>query len=398
MDASISKTVLGVFVAAVVLLGAQLASAMSMEETCGNANDSMAAFSQGRWLSWSQDTLYQEGLDTVLIDAQRKQLTEMAEPFMRLDVLNPPQGVEARPHRIIGARQSMGEPMAGSELMVQIFHPTYKQAGTASASIRLSVNKLSPVFYGIGGGEIKDEMGPMFPEPIRVGELGGAPVYWSERPRDCIVVYKAHERPLWKPVSQERYLLAQIQLLEHKIEDARSEFLAARRSQGTRSDNSLDMAQQEELIKQIRASNPQAAEKMEKQFAEMRRMKQKKLSDLQSGADSDFDRMGKPLYAEIDKFKAELSAMTPAERAAQAYLGGISGSKVTLLSRPDDSGARPLIAPAKDYFSEQPHQSNIQLLLIEFRSAADHPPETTINVRLRKELDWRQFWQFVSKQ
>ncbi len=397
MCGSTSKSVFAVIVAGIFLLGGQWASAMSMEEACGNASGSTAAYSQGRWLPWSPDTLDQEGLDTALIDTQRKQLTDMAEPFMRLDVLNPPRGVEARPHRVIGARQSMGEPMAGAELMIQIFHPTYKQAGTASASIRLSVNILSPLFYGIGGGEIKDDMGPMFLEPIHVGELGGAPVYWSGRPRDCIVVYKAHKRPLWKPVSQERYLLALIQLLEHKIEDARSEFMAARRSQKARSDNSLDMAQQEELIKQIRASNPQAAKKTEQQFAEMRRMKQKKLSELQGGVDSDFDRMGKPLYAEIDKFKAELNAMTPADRAAQAYLGGISGSKVTLLSRPDDLGARPLIAPAKDYFSGQPYQSNIQLLMIEFKSSADHSPETTINARLRKELDWRQFWKFAGK-
>lgn len=82
--------------------------------------------------------------------------------------------------------------------------------GSASGSIGLSVNILSPLFYGIGGGEIKDGMGPMFLEPIHVGELGGAPVYWSGRPRDCIVVYKAHKRPLWKPVSQERYLLAKL--------------------------------------------------------------------------------------------------------------------------------------------------------------------------------------------
>ncbi|MCJ7499103.1 hypothetical protein MUP29_02510 [bacterium] len=398
MDASISKTVFGVFVAAAVLLGGQLAAAMSMEEACGDASGSMAPYSQGRWLPWSPDTLYQEGLDTALIDAQRKQLTEMAEPFMRLDALNPPRGVEARPHRVIGARQSMGEPMAGSELMIQIFHPTYKQAGTASASIKLSVNKLSPLFYGIGGGEIKDEMGAMFLKPIYVGELGGAPVYWSGRPRDCIVVYKAHERPLWKPVSQERYLLAQIQLMEHKIEDARSDFMAGRNAKAAKSNGSMDMAQQEELIRQMQAINPEAAKDMEKQFAAMRAKMKKESPGIQSEADREFDRMGKPLYTEIDKFKAELNAMTPTDRAAQGYLGGTSGSKVTLLSRPDDSGARPIIAPATDYFSKQPHQSNIQLLMIEFKSAADHPPETIINVRLRKELNWRQFWQFVGKQ
>ena len=395
----VGRLILSALALVVVICGpVSFASAVSMEEACGDTNSNMTAYSQGRWLPWSADNLDQEGLDTTLIDSQHKLLTELAEPFMRLSVLNPPQGVEARPHRRIGIKSSMGEPVPGAELMIQIFHPTYEQAGEATAGIKVFVNNLFPLFFGIGGGEIKDDMGSMFLEPIRVGELGDADVYWSERPRDCMVVFKAHQKSLWKPVSQERYLLSQIQLMEHKIEDARSDFIAGRNAKAAKSNGSMDMAQQEELIRQMQAINPEAAKDMEKQFAAMRQMVKKESPGFQSEADREFDRMGESLFPEIGKFKAELAAMTPAQRKAPAYLAGIHGSKSTLLSRPDDLGARPLVAPAADYFSKQTQQSNVQLLVIEFNSSADHPPETAINTRLRKELNWRQFWQFVGKQ
>ena len=383
----------------VVLCGvASVARAMSMEEACGHADDSLAAYSQGRWLPWPEDTLDQEGLDAALIDSQRTLLTELAGPFMRLDALNPPRGVEARPHRIVGTRQSMGEPAAGATLMIQIFHPTVAQAEEASAGANVFVNRIFPLFYGIGGGEIKDDEGPMFPELIRVGELGGADVYWSGRARDCLVVFKAHSGLLWKPVSQERYLRAQIQSLEQKAGDARRKFLAARREQAAKPDDSLDMAQQEALIRQLRATDPAAAQEMEKQFSDMRRMMKKESPGFQSEADREFNRMGESLFPEIGKFKAELAAMTPAQRKAPAYLGGLHGSRTTLLSRSDDPGARPLVAPAVDYFAGKTNPSDVQLLVIEFHSSADHPPETALITRLRKELDWRQFRQFVGKQ
>lgn len=371
--------------------------AMSMEEACGNASESMAGISQGRWLPWSDDHLDQSGLDASVVTAQHKLLTQLAQPFKLLDVLKPPFGVEVRPHRNIGQRLQMGEPVVGAKLLIQIFHPTYKEAGESSAGVKLFVNNLFPLFYGIGGGGIKDDAGPMFFKPVHVGKLGGANVYWSGRPRDCLVVYRAHQKPLWKPVSRERYLRAQIQTLEGNIEDARRKFMAEQQAQAAKLNNSQDMAQQEELLRQMQAINPEAAKQMEEQLALSRQMMQQQLPKLQNEVEVQFERMSKMLEPEINKFRAELASMTPAERASPAYLAGVHGSKATLLSQPDDVGARQLVAPATDYFTVDDNYSSAQLLVIEFSSSASHPPETIINTRLRKELDWQQFWHFVGK-
>ena len=395
-EVNVGRLIISVLVlVGVICSSIPFASAMSMEEACGNTDDNLASFSKGRWLPWTDDHLDQEGLDAALVDGQRKLLTELSEPFMSLKVLNPPPGVEAMPHRSIGEKQEMGEPVAGARFIIRIFHPTYEEAGESSAKVEVFVNNLLPLFYGIGGGEIKDDGGSMFLEPSRVGELGGAAVYWSGRPRDCIAVFKANERPLWLPVSQERYLRAQIKAVEDRVEYARSEYMAARHERARMADSMPDMAQQEELIRQMKAINPDAAIDMEKQLAAMREMMEQKLPEMQKEADRNADSMGDLLEPELNKFRAELSAMTPAQRAAPAYLGGLSGSKTTLLSHPDDRGARALVAPQLDYFAAASDPAKPQLLIIEFSSGASHAPEAAIITRLRKELDWRQFWRFV---
>ena len=382
----------------IMAMGCSLAvQAKSLDEACGNAAESLTKFEAGKWLPWTDDNIAQERLDVGFLAEQQKLLTALAEPFMRLKVLTPPAGVEARPHRTLGQKQYMGEPMAAAMLMIQLFHPTYQQAGESSAGVKLYVNHLPPLFYGIGGGEIKDEAGPMFMEPIHVGQLGGADVFWSGRPRDCLVVFKAHQKPLWRPVSQERYLRAQIQAVEGKMNEERKKYEAEKQAQLAKANNPETLAQQEELIRQMQAINPEAAKEMQRQLAATNAMMQQQMPEIQNQADRGFDRMQKQLEPEINKFKNELAAMTPAERAAPAYLGGVNASKATLLSRPDDMGARALVAPATDYFNKAMAPADAQLLIIEIASTADHAPETVILTRLREELDWKQFWQFVGK-
>lgn len=120
--------------------------AMSMEEACGNATESLMGVSQGRWLPWTNDHIEQAEVDTAVINVQQKLLTELAEPFMQLNVLKPPAGVEARPHRVLAQRLQMGEPVAGAQLVIQLFHPTYKEAGESTAGVKLFVNNLLPLF------------------------------------------------------------------------------------------------------------------------------------------------------------------------------------------------------------------------------------------------------------
>ncbi len=135
-------------------------------------------------------------------------LTEFAAPFRRARVLDPLPGVEVRPHRVIWGPgpPELGPPLLRSELRLQVFHPTVEKAGEASASIRVVLNSLWPLTYGSGQPLTEDDEGPIFIEPRLMGEIVGAPLLYTGELDYCVVVFKAYDRPLWKPVSRGRYL------------------------------------------------------------------------------------------------------------------------------------------------------------------------------------------------
>jgi len=384
---------LTIAVPSVSLAGSNPAYPQNMDEACGNAADSVVSEPKGRWLPWSEDYFDQEQMSPGFIRKEHDILTDLAQPFMHLPILSPPPGVEVRPSRSMGYHAYLKEPMPGAELMIQIFHPTYKQAGEASADVKAYINNLSVVFPLNGAGGFKDEQGSIYLEPIQVGKLAGAPVYWLEKPRSCMVVFKAHDRPLWKPVSRERYLLLRIHEMEKGMSDARKDYEEGKKEQ-TAGQGGMSEEQQKALIEQIRQTDPKAARDMEKQFAQMRKMIAEQMPGLRKQADADFAKTTNPV---LQKFKNELAAMTPAERASAAYISGLHHSEISGLGAADAMGSRALVAPADDYFSSPSDLAKAQLLAIQFSSVANHSPETVIITRLRKDMNWQQFWRFVGR-
>jgi len=387
---------LSIVASSVSLAGGNPALPQNMDEACGNAVDSVASEPTGRWLPWSDDHFDKEEMSPGVIRQEHDILTALAQPFMHLPILSSPPGVEVRAQRSMGYHAYLKEPMPGAELFIQIFHPTYEEAGEASADVKAYMNNLSVVFPQDGAGGSKDDKGPIYLEPIQVGKLAGAPVYWLEKPRSCMVVFKAHDRPLWKPVSRERYLLLRIHELEKSMDETRKDYEAGKKEQAA-NQGGMTEEQQKALIAQIRQTDPKAARDMEKQFAQMRKMMAEQMPRLRKQADADFAEMGDKMNPVIQKLKDELAAMSPVERASAAYIGGLQHSEVSLLSAADAMGSRALVAPADDYFSTSGDLAKAQLLAIQFSSAANHAPETVMITRLRKDMDWQQFWRFVGK-
>jgi len=378
------------------LAGGNLALPQNMDEACGNTADSVASEPTGRWLPWSEDNFAQEQMSPEFIRKEHDILTALAQPFRHLPILSSPPGVEVRAQRSMGYHAHLKEPMPGAELFIQIFHPTYKEAGEASADVKAYINNLSVVFPLNGAGGTKDEKGMIYLEPVQVGKLAGAPVYWLEKPRSCMVVFKAHDKPLWKPVSRERYLLQRIHELEKSMGDTRKDYEQGKKEQAV-NQRGMTEEQQKALIEQIRQTDPKAAKDMEKQFAQMRKMMAEQMPEMRKQADADLAKMGEKTNPIIQKLKDELAAMSPAQRASAAYLSGLGHSEVSGLGAADAMGSRALVAPAEDYFSNSGDLAKAQLLAIQFSSAANHSPETVILTRLRKDMDWQQFWHFVGK-
>jgi len=112
------------------------------------------------------------------------------------------------------------------------------------------------------------------------------------------------------------------------MDETRKDYEAGKKEQAA-NQGGMTEAQQKALIDQIRQTDPKAAKDMEKQFAQMRKMMAEQMPRLRKQADTDFAGMGDKINLVIQKFKDELAAMSPAERASAAYIGGLQHSEVS---------------------------------------------------------------------
>ena len=74
--------------------------AQTLAERCGEVPTDAPLQTPGRWLPWSEDSFAGREPMTEYGPILHR-LSEFAEPFRRASVLDPPPGVEVRPHRVI---------------------------------------------------------------------------------------------------------------------------------------------------------------------------------------------------------------------------------------------------------------------------------------------------------
>jgi hypothetical protein len=366
--------------------------AQTLAERCGEVATDAPPQVEGRWLAWSQDGFGGREPRAEYAPILHR-LREFAEPFQRASTLDPPPGVEVRPHRVIWGEgpPELGPPFPRSALLIQLFHPTLEQAGEASASIEVMLNTLFPLFYGVAQPIAEDAAGPIFVAPEQVGDLAGAPVFWSGRPRDCLVVFKAHDRPLWTPVSRGRFLEALARDLRHQLAEADSVFREGR-VEAESGDADREM---QEAIRQLRQIDPEAAAELERQVEAMKREMERRKPALEEEMDDAASALGAGVLDQVAKLEAELASMSPGERASPAYVAGVDASPISLLSSQGAEGARALVEANVAYLDADTPPEEVQLLVVELGSSASHAPEETIIAQLRMDVDWTAFWDWV---
>jgi len=362
-------------------------ASQTLPEACGAVPGTPAPESAGRWLDWTEDNLdWPEPLPGFepLLD----RLTELALPFRKAPVLNPPRGVEVRPHRTIPGPgpAELGPPLPRATLVLQVFHPTVAEAGEASATLRVHVNSLFPLTYGVARPMAEDAAGVMFIEPVLLGRVGDGPVYWAGPAKDCLVVFKAAGRPLWSAVSRGRYLGAIIANLERSFAEADSAFMAA-----PGSDADVD-AEMKEAVRRMREVDPAAAAELELQVAEMKRTMATARAELEGG---ETRVVSSDLRSKVEELRSELEALGAVGRSSPAWIGGVQASRTSLLSLPREEGARRLVAPNISYLDGDAPPDQMQLLVVELDTSSDHAPETAIVALLREQLDWNVFRRLV---
>lgn len=304
----------------------------------------------GKWRDWGSQDL-QDVAKTIPNAKERQEyvagLTKIYEIFSRSKPLNPPVGFEVTRYRLI----SQGTPIPSSFSMM--FFGYYRTGpgkpvqalGETAATIYVFINKISVLResdYPVGG----DEKGNFVYGPASTSNGLGYPVYHRApglKPFERIVLTNI-KRPLFVPVSRERYLRSLIQKEEEELQRFTSSYNTAKQ-------NKQDVTHYEFNLK-------------------IKREQKKAYED-------------------------ELAAMSPEQRNSQAwhphyrqlYKGGPISSGLT---EPGYMDARPLVTVNEEFFDRSLPRTAFQLIVVEVPSklTADIYVNT-IPEKVLANLDWK---------
>ena len=304
----------------------------------------------GKWRDWAGDDL--RDIAQIIPNAKERQeyvasLTKIYEVFSRVKTLNPPVGFEITRYRsvrkgipFLGAFRMMyfGYYRSGPDQPVQVHRETAARMDVYVNNIRV----LEESDYPVGG----DDQGYFVYAPPQAGTLYGYPVYHRApglEPFTRIVLTNI-KRPLFVPVSRERYLRSLIQKEEAEINRLTLEYNQAKK-------NNENLARYEVMLKI--------------------KMEQKKA------------------------YEDELAAMSEAERCSQAwhphyrqlYKGGPLSSG---LAEPGYKDARPLVTVNTEFFDRSLPPAAIQLIVVEYPSKLPQGVyHNTIPEKILADLDWK---------
>ncbi len=347
----------------------------------------------GKWKPWTIDTevrvdykLTQREVDSFLGTLER-----LATIFRELKALTPPLGVDARSHLSLQSPPSSEVqrprsyiPVVG-RVTVDLL-PYYMDEGGRidtnpddSAGFALYVNDLSHIFRGerytkkgvvedwFAAGEpteMEDEQGLYFLAPKVTGNLQGFPIYDT-----AAVILVKSQKPLWVPVSQERFL-------RHAIRRAQ-ELLEAQNEE------------QREMMKGVPPDEVREGEKLAR--------------ESEAGTRATLaENPGNIRFLRADYVKAltqELASLSSEQRAAPAFYSPDwkTTRRPSGLLNPGAPQAQPVVSPNADFFNPALPRTAIQVIVVLGISGADraaaHPeranPAVVRRFEVRNSLDWR---------
>ncbi len=178
----------------------------------------------GKWKPWTFINLSSSDLEIVGVTlsearAFEARLEQIAEIFRTSPVWNPPMGGDPAlsgmafgpdAHSSRAAKKLTYRPIAGYIMMGSFEHfevirtPGGQEhperiVGGETSHIMVDVNLLPG---GAGVNPLADEDGVLYEQPVRTADIGGFPTYGD------LLIITTNGRPIWTPVSRERFLEA----------------------------------------------------------------------------------------------------------------------------------------------------------------------------------------------
>jgi hypothetical protein len=253
-----------------------------------------------------------------------------------------------------------------------------RAAFNTPSTMDISVNNLGHVFAHLPV-LYKDAAGYLLPEPVQAGDRAGMPAFLNNG--HAVAVIADSSRPLWLPVSRERYLLAAIDTVARELKVPGSTVTGDGRPL---------------LVDEGRSWFDAAGENVRTERS--RSLGGAVLESAES------------LQSRLQKLQAELDAMPAEQRALPArfeFRAGETGQLPQLLPA-DSAGGIAVVTPNFDYFNRKLPPETVQLLTVQWKFDGNplFDPENgtiadTLNNRvlldIYKTMDWKKLQAKISR-
>ena len=313
-------------------------------------------------------------------------LRSVDEVFRRVPVLNPPAGVEVRPHAIGGGiTPDQCERLTRANVRYQIFKPTIATAGESQGAMDVYMNPGGRRWANVNNPYFEDAEGPVYFERPQTGTVSGFPVFgqfeigrggW----KPVHVFISPNPRPFWLPVSRERvlrYRIAQLRAVPAVRESPYQAWLrdAPRRARDREAAlSALAGFMRTDSIAAFRA----AMERTEREVA-------KGLRADDAGVMAVAAEGQAHMAGNLAQLEQELAAMSPDQLRSQAWIGGTSASMLVPAGTPH---ARPLVTPNPDFYDRTRPPTDVQAMLVEFVTYWESPYALALTGAVFRSLDW----------
>lgn len=332
-------------------------------------------------------------------------LQELTRLITSTPVMNPPKGFEARFWGAMSARDRYdictgrscppSRPTAFLSLMIGRYVDKggkAKAAFNTPATMDASINNLGQVFSHLTVLH-KDAEGYLLPEPAAAGERAGIKTYLNKG--RAVMVVADNSRPLWLPVSRERYLKAEMAAIARELglpTEPPAEKQPKKTGKG-KNPSKTEAAKTQRggkylLIDEGRIWVDPADEKA---WVEKSRSLTSRIKDEEDA-----------LKEQLQNLQTELDGLTPEQRSMPARVNvPVTAEGVPVLLPPDSSAGVAVVTPNFSYFNPKLPLDALQLVVVQWKfdgNTAYDPDESDITgsrhnralLDIYKTVDWNR--------
>ena len=339
----------------------------------------------GVWKPWRMSCSGSgQGLTAEQNRVYSAKLFKLSEVIHQSPVFNPPIGIDAVPTGCVNATIEFLDDYPAARTGPV---PGYVMIGTFSYALTpdthkiviadegphffVDVNSLVRVYSNVQT-MVQDDRGKIFVAPEIARSVSGFPLY-----KNGTMVITKIPRPIFQPVSAERYVFARIRQAQIELADYQRrhlDFVGEKRQKNV-----------QESYQRMLKINPEHAESF--------------LRAAQDGdrkSDETFTRLEGAKQLEIAGYQAELASLSDVQRSSQAYVvRDYKGpARNRLLAYPNEQGAEPLVCFNPDFFDRSRPRTDIQSLVVgrlydrEYRDKSYDPQNQRI-IDFRKSFDFQ---------